>query len=396
MRRYHLITPEGEEELLFSECAQVRTVEKNICKIFSRACYNEVRTPTLEFADVFMTGAGSIPMENMFKLTDNKGRLLVVRPDSTLPIARMTASKLRDAHMPLRIYYNQPSYRTGGGRGKGVRTMQAGIELIGTGGKAADLEVLSLAVNALDSCLDDFRIEIGHSGIFRTLVRKLDISDAKREELRGYIESKNYAALSAELELLEHSDEAAAIGMLPRLFGGVQVLDKVRELVSDKELDEQLSYLAEMYDALSKLGLEDKLMIDLGLVNQNDYYTGIVFTAYTYGSGENILTGGRYDSLIGQFGFDQPACGFAINIDALVKAINPNMTACTAVPDALVLAGEGREIEALKHLAKLGDEGLVAQFAALSDRQDWLQYAKDCGIRRVDTVLDSVETVIVE
>jgi len=176
----------------------------------------------------------------------------------------------------------------------------------------------------------------------------------------------------------------------------VQVLDKVRELVSDKELDEQLSYLAEMYDALSKLGLEDKLMIDLGLVNQNDYYTGIVFTAYTYGSGENILTGGRYDSLIGQFGFDQPACGFAINIDALVKAINPNMTACTAVPDALVLAGEGREIEALKHLAKLGDEGLVAQFAALSDRQDWLQYAKDCGIRRVDTVLDSVETVIVE
>lgn len=395
MRKYNLITPDGEEELLFSECAQLRAVEKRICKIFSRACYNEVRTPTLEFADVFLTGAGSIPMENMFKLTDNKGRLLVVRPDSTLPIARMTASKLRDARMPVRVYYNQPSYRTAAGRGKSSRTMQAGIELIGTGGKAADLEVLSLAVAALDSCLDDFRIEIGHSGIFRTLAAKLDVSDAKREELREYIESKNYAALSAELEKLPKSDAAAAIGMLPRLFGSADVLDKAKDIITDDEIAAQLSYIGEVYTALSKLVPGERLMIDLGLVNQNDYYTGLVFTAYTHGSGDMVLTGGRYDSLLGQFGFDQPACGFAINMDALVKAINPTVSASAAVPDTLVLACDGSEIEALRHLSKLGDEGMVCEFGVFTDKDDAIRYAVERAIARIDIVSDSVETIVI-
>lgn len=393
MRRYNMITPEGEIELLFSECARMRAVEKTICKIFSRACYNEVRTPIVEFADVFTTGVGAIPMENMLKLTDGKGRLMVVRPDSTLPIARMAASKLREARLPLRIYYNQTSYRTGGGRGKSMRTAQAGIELIGAGGKAADLEVLSLAVAALGACLDDFRIEIGHSGIFRALSKKLDVSDAKREELREYIESKNYAALSAELEQLEQTDAVKAMERLPRLFGGAEVLDEARCIVTDDETAEQLEYLGEIYKELSKLGLGEKLMIDLGLVNQNDYYTGLVFSAYAYGSGETVLSGGRYDTLLEQFGFDNPACGFGINLDALTKAVSSENTTSAAVPDVLIAAQSGKEIEALRYMTQLGETGLVCEFSVLENEGKTVQAAKERKIARVDIVSDTVKSI---
>lgn len=394
MHRYKLITPEGTGDLLFSECARRRAVEKEICKIFSRACYNEVRTPTVEFYDVFDVSARAILPEHMYKLTDSKGRLLVLRPDSTMPIARMVASKLRDARLPVRIYYNQSSFRISQSiRGRRDETPQVGVELIGADGKLADLEILSLAVRALSSCTEDFRLEIGHSGIFRALSRQLPVSEDKVEELREFIELKNYAALSAELDMLPDSQAVRALKQLPRLFGGVEVLERAYELVEDENARAQLSYLGEIYGCMSRLGLGDKLSIDLGLVNQNNYYTGLVFAAYTQGSGESVLLGGRYDKLLEEFGAPNKACGFAVNLNALIKAISPRDETSAAVPEVVVFAAPGYEIEALKHAAQLGEQGVIHEISATQERSEAVKRAAERGAARVDIVAESVETI---
>ena len=134
MRQYRLITPDGVKDTLFSECREGRSLEKKICRMLAGACYNEVRTPILEFYDVFSVD-GRLPLEEMYKLTDSSGKLLVMRPDNTLPVVRLVSSKLKDAPLPVRIYYNQPSFRINQSmKGVSNENPQIGVELIGAGG----------------------------------------------------------------------------------------------------------------------------------------------------------------------------------------------------------------------------------------------------------------------
>ncbi len=388
VRHNHLITPEGTRDLLSESCILRREAENKVCAIFSAAGYSEVRTPELEFYDVFCIDSEPIRQEQMYKLTDNRGRLLVLRPDNTMPIARMAASKLRNSPLPLRLCYNQPCYRISGIRGGSNQIHQAGVELIGAGGVRADCEVLMLALRALSSCLEDFRIELGHSGLFRALVALLPVDDAQREALRGCIEAKNYASLSDELDLIGDTPEVRALKQLPRLFGGREVLRQAAELIDNPQVHEQLCYLEHLYSVLSELGYEDKLMIDLGLVNQNDYYTGIVFSAYAHGSGERVLSGGRYDSLLANFGYDVPACGFGVNIGAMTSAM-PSDTGASVGQRVLVFAAQGCEAQALSFMAELtaGDGG--AEFCVCETESAAIEYAKANGFTKLYKVTES-------
>lgn len=396
MKRYRLITPEGMRDTLFSECRQGRGLEKTICKIFSRACYNEVRTPVLEFYDVFNVSAQPILPEEMHKLSDAKGRLMVLRPDNTLPVVRLAASKLREAKFPLRIYYNQPSFRISQAmRGSFDETAQAGVELIGAAGRLADMEVLSLAVDAISAVLPDFRFEIGHSGIFRALSHNLPLSDDKREELRFYIESKNYAALTAELDMLpddvKSNRAAEALRQLPRLFGGEDVLSRAGKIIFDPEAASHLAYLGDIYKILCDLGLADKVIIDLGLVQRNDYYTGIVFSAYAPGLGESLLIGGRYDNLLSEFGHDSfksetGAVGFAFNLDALNRAVSPSASADPEIPQVLVVSVPGKEASALRRAAELRAMNISCELSHTQNTDDAQVYAFDRGIEKVEIV----------
>ena len=139
----------------------------------------------------------------MFKLSDSKGRLMVVRPDSTLPIARMTATRLQNEVLPIRLYYNQRVYRNNRGlTGRSNEVMQTGIELLGISGKRADLEIITTAIEALTRCVPDFRIELGHAGFFKALLNKLPVSDNEREDIHSFIEAKNYSALNSFLDTI--------------------------------------------------------------------------------------------------------------------------------------------------------------------------------------------------
>ena len=225
MGTYSKLTPKGTRDILFEECAAQREARRRLSQVFSLRGYHEVLTPGLEFFDVFNLPGAAIPQQEMYKCTDNQGRLLVLRPDSTLPIARMAASRLQQRQKPLRFYYGQTVYRNSPDlSGRNDECAQMGIELMGAQGLRADLEVIAAGVEALSTCVENFRVEIGHAGFFRALADQLPLSQGAREQLRTTIESKNYAALSELLDPLEPTPAVEAMRRLPRLFGGQEVL----------------------------------------------------------------------------------------------------------------------------------------------------------------------------
>lgn len=393
MRNYDLITPEGTKDLLFGECIVRRNIENNLMQLFKSRGYNEIITPGLEFFDVFNLNSPYFPQENLYKLTDNKGRLLVMRPDSTMPIARVIATRLRDAVLPLKFCYDQSVYRTEPAlKGRSDEIVQTGIELIGSQLKMSDLEVISTAVDSLRSFGMEFSLEIGHIGIFKALVGKLEADDHTKEKIRKLIENKNFPALNDLLDSLGSSQVTLALKKLPALFGGEEVFEKAEELMPDESIGILLSELRDTYlDACEICGGDGNITVDLGLVNKTDYYTGIVIKGYLQGHGEEVLSGGRYDKLISEFGYDVPAVGFAVNVNGVAKVIEKNGI-FPAMPktDVIVFAEEGCEVAALKAANELRDQGLVVENALFDDIESVREYAMEKKIARV-VVIDGEE-----
>ncbi len=394
MKNYARITPEGTKDLLFEECLANRTVSSVLGEVFSERGFHEVLTPGLEFYDLFSEDISGIPMEYMFKMSDSKGRLMVMRPDSTLPIARMVTTRLQNVERPLRLYYNQRVYRYNPGlTGRSNEVMQAGVELIGAKGMRADLEVMTTAIDALSKCVPDFRIEIGHAGFFRALASKLPVSSRRREKIRFYIESKNYSALNTTLDKLEPSPYVDVIRRLPRLFGGIEVLEEACRICDDKEALDTLDYIREIYDRLSVYGLGDRLIIDLGLVQRNDYYSSLVFSGYVMGSGEPVLIGGRYDSLLDSFEAPDPAIGFGINVDALARVMlkRGNIPQKKKV-EILVHALPGYEMEAIRYTNTLTRANMIGENSVFETEEEALAYARSRGIRMLAIVGSDIKT----
>jgi ATP phosphoribosyltransferase regulatory subunit len=336
MIRNDKITPEGTGDLLFRECEAQNAVIGLLRGIFERRGYREVRTPGLEFYDVFSNKAAYYRPESMYKLTDNRGRLLTVRPDSTIPIARMTATKLKGSALPIRIYYAQQVFRRQPElRGKRAEIMQMGIELIGDSSFESDAEILSMAAESLSACSSaPFRIEIGHVGVFNRLMSLLEAEPDEKERIHGHIAAKNYAALGDVLEGAPQSDVADMLRALPGLFGGAEALAAAHTLFSGRDpvLLDMLAYLERVYEILQGFDLGDRIMIDFGLVNQAEYYSSLVFKGYTTSSGDAVLSGGRYDGLFKDFGEDLPATGFAFHVDALADGRLRRFRAAAGAP----------------------------------------------------------------
>ncbi len=398
MKNYSKITPEGTKDFLFEECLSTRTVSHILGEVFNKRGFHEVLTPGIEFYDVFSNPAAAIPQENMFKLSDSKGRLMVLRPDSTLPIARMAATRLQNEVLPIRLYYNQRVYRSNRGlTGKSNEVMQTGIELLGASGKRADIEIITTATEALAKCVPDFRIELGHAAFFKSLVKKLSVTENQREDIRCYIESKNYSALNTLLDSLEQTKAVAAIRRLPRLFGGEEVLGEAYELFDDEDVLRPLEYLKEIYHSLTAFGLGERLIIDLGLVQRNDYYSDIVFSGYVEGSGEPVLIGGRYDRLLDIFGSPMAASGFGINADALAKVmLSRGQVELKRSPDVLVHGDDSFVVKAVKYCESLTQRGLVCENSVCPSREAAVEYARKKEIARVDFVCENIETVILD
>lgn len=387
-------TPEGTRDLLFEECLARREVARRLADLFCSRGYAEVMTPGLEYYDMFAGEMAGMPQESLYKLCDNHGRLLVMRPDSTMPIARLVGARLKDAPLPLRLYYAQTVYRaTPSMSGRSDEVMQSGIELLGAPGKRADLEVITMAVDALRACeVEDFRIELGHAGFYKALAGRLSVDDEVREDIRLLIESKNYAGLGALLDDLEDTEAVRAIRRLPRLFGGREVFAGAAALCGeDPSAMEPLRYLEGIYTDLEALGLDGKISIDLGLVHRNDYYTGVVFRGYVEGAGQTAVSGGRYDRLLGEFGAPMPATGFGVDDDRLARVLLARGEGIAhQPPEAAVFGPEGYEMKALIELRARASSGVRCISATACDEEQAAAQARAAGAKTLIVVGEQV------
>ena len=336
-------TPEGTRDRLFAECRERRQVERSLNGLFARRGYAEIITPEVEFYDLFLQSGNPMPQEQMLKIIDRSGKIMVMRPDSTTPIARVAATKLGTVPLPQRLYYDQTVFRSGQAhRGGSSEIAQCGVELIGAAGKKADLEMVALAVDAFHACgVERFHVELGHAGFFRELTARMDMPAETVERLRDLIEGKNFAALNDLLEPYRAQGACAPLRRLSHLFGGAEVLDEAETLSGGSDA---LDYLRDLYGELRTAGYGDYIRFDLGMVHQMDYYTGVVFRGYVEGAGDAVLSGGRYDKLVGAFGRPAPATGFAVDVDAVAACLPP-----AALPrlELLVHYGDGELAGAL-------------------------------------------------
>ena len=381
MNQNRLITPEGTRDLLFEECTARHRVEDRIKEVLLPRGFSEVITPALEFYDVFSLPRHGLPQENMYKLVDRKGRLMAVKPDLTMPIARVACTRLREHPLPLRLFYNQSAYRINpADSGHSDEVDQIGIELIGAGERRADFETLVLAIRSMENCgLSGYRIEIGHIGICNALTARLGLSPDQKEDLRELIMSKNYPELNDRMEQMRDMQTAAALRQLPALFGGEEVLDQLGSLIDDPAINEVIEYLRLLLKDLKELGVDNHVSLDLGIVGRNEYYTGIVFQGYTEGIGDTVLTGGRYDTLLSDYGIDLPAIGFGIDVDAVARVLRGSWN-FQLTPDVLVFPYPGYEVKAMKEIEKLVQMGFQAEFAVCATSDEAKLYAARKGV----------------
>ena len=267
-----IATPEGTRDRLFAQCRDLRAAQGELTALFRKRGYEEISTPEVEFYDLFLQSGNPIPQEAMLKIVDRSGKLMVMRPDCTTPIARVAATKLKASPLPQRLYYNETVFRSGTAhRGGSSEIPQCGIELLGAGGIQGDVEAVSLAVEALKAvCPNGFHIELGHAGLFRALAGQMEMPVGQVEEMRKLVEGKHFAALEEFLRPYEGKSAYALLSRLSQLFGGEEVLEEAERLVGSRP---EITYLRKLYEALEKAGCGGYIRFDLGLVHQASLWT---------------------------------------------------------------------------------------------------------------------------
>ncbi len=324
MSKWKIYTPEGVQDILFDECFAKREMENKIRKTFRSYGFYEIETPTIEFFDVFSSEIESFPQEAMVKFFDKKGRILVLRPDITVPVARITATKNRDMQLPIKYFYIGNVFRfneVGGGRQN--EFTQVGVELLGDFSSESDAEVVAVAINTLKAVgLENFQIDIGQVEFFNGLAEEAGFSEEDVDKISKLIDKKDYVGVEEIVKSYDIPDELKELILkLPGLFGSLELIEKLKKVTKNKRSIAALENIEEVINILTDYGFSKYLSVDLGMLKGPNYDTGIIFRGFTYGVGFPILSGGRYDSLTSNFGKDCPATGFSIGINMLMAAL---------------------------------------------------------------------------
>ena len=301
-----------------------RMVEDVAMSVFERWNYEEVITPSVDYYDLFEQGMGQREAQRGFRFTDNDGRLLTLRPDVTSSVARMAATLLSERPRPLRFCYAAPVFRqqTQSHAEWRRENTQLGCELIGTGGKPADLEVLRLAAEILSRLNLESRycITINNVEIFNGVAAQMSLDTPAREQLRRLIDTREADELQRFLTTYGNG-ETRVFAQPTQLIGKRYVIESARRAIANQRSVAALDSLDELWTEIESLGLEDSFEIDLGDVSSLDYYTGLSLKVFVHGAGASVGRGGRYDGLTGSFGRAEPAVGFVLNLDALTEVL---------------------------------------------------------------------------
>jgi ATP phosphoribosyltransferase regulatory subunit len=386
MSGYNIYTPEGVVDILFDECRIKRTLEAKTREIFNMRGYMEVETPSLEFMDVFWKDGGANAPETMFKFFDKSGKILVLRPDMTECIARVTATKMKDRPRPIKYSYvgNIFKFDESGG-GKQREFTQAGIEIVGINSPEADAEVIVTAIeSAIAAGLVEFQIDIGQVDFFKGIIEETGLSVFDAEEIRLLIDSKDFLGIEKIIKDCDIRDDLKKIILnLPGLFGSSEVIDKVEKITTNARSLAALENLRKVLELVNDYGYEKYVSIDLGVVQNLNYYTGITFRGFTYGIGFPFMSGGRYDNLIEQYGEKSPATGFAMGINMLMTALNRQKI---SVPvkgiDALICYDESARKKAFEVVRIMQNEGFNVEIDITKEAIDQIMiYSRNKSIK---------------
>lgn len=384
-----LHTPEGVRDYYNGECAGRRKVVGEICREFMLYGYQQIQTPAFEYFDIFNAERGSVASRYMYKLFDRDGETLVLRPDFTPSIARCAAKYYQGINVPIRLYYEGNIYvNQAGYQGKLKESMHAGVEYVGDDSTAANAEVIALAADVLRSVgLTSFQIEVGDVRYFNGIMDEAGLDDEARVAIRACIEDKNHFGLEELLERHHISDQVAVVlDRLPQMFGNPEdILEEARSLTNNPNALHAVERLEALYRQLHEYGADSYVTFDLGMLGKQDYYTGIIFRGYTYGSGVEIISGGRYNDLMGQFGRSAPAVGFGINVDELMQALYSQEIPVEGRPEAvLILCGEDRFGEAVREARALRGQRIpVHLMAEERDLRDLQFYIRENRITKI-------------
>lgn len=403
MRDRLLHTPEGVRDIYNVECAKKSVLENRLKERLGLYGYEEIQTPSFEFFEVFNTERGTVSAREMYKFFDRDGNTLVLRPDITPSIARAVSKYYGDEPLPMRFFYlgnifrNHTSYQ---GRLKEVT--QLGAEFIGSQDAAADAEVIAAAADLLLTAgLKNFQIDIGQVGFFKSLVQEAGLNAKTEEQIRLLIENKNYFGIETLVEKLHISEEIKLVlAKLPQCFGGVEMLSEVCHMASGLKAVSALRNLERIYELLCRYGLEKYISFDLGMLSEYHYYTGTIFKGYTYGTGEAILKGGRYDNLMLQFGKQAESTGFAIEVDRLLSALSrQNIDVAAEKKTLLVLYDRdytGTAIDFTAELRARNTAAAMLPYDRACPLPYYMEYSRSHQLYKICFLLNDIEAEMID
>ena len=387
-------TPEGVRDLYDKECARKLAVSERISQVFHLYGSQDIETPTFEFFDVFNKERGSVSSREMFKFFDRDNNTLVLKPDVTPAIARCVAKYFMEETLPVRLCYRERTFTNNTSyQGRLKEVTQTGVELIGDDSSTADGEMIAMVIDGLKaSGLKEFQVEVGQMEFFRGLVEEAGMDEETEEILREQIENKNYFGVEELVSRRNLPDTLREVFLkLPELFGTLEEIKKVKSMIRNQRSLKAIERLEEVQAILEDYEMEEYVSYDLGMLSKYQYYTGIIFKAYTYGTGEYIVTGGRYDKLLVQFGKDVPAVGFAIVVDQLMLAMaRQKIDIRVKMPDIMVVYEAGVQDKAVKtahSLRKNGVKTVLVRKAEGISEEECREYWKRQGIGKLVWVL---------
>lgn len=388
MKKRILHTPEGVRDIYNEEYEKKMILENELYRLLKNYGYRFIQTPTFEFFDIFGKEIGTTPSNELYKFFDREGNTLVLRPDMTPSVARAVAKYFTEEDMPLRLSYigntfiNNSSYQ-----GRLKETTQLGAELIGDADAASDAEILALVTEALLAAgLREFEIGVGHANFFQGLVEAAGIGEEAADTLRNLIANKNFFGVEEYIDRLSLSEDLKKLfALLGNINTSKSELKTARNLAEAyPKIYQALDNLITLSDLLEIYGITRYVSIEPGIISTYQYYTGIIFAGYTFGSGEAIVKGGRYDKLLTYFGKDAAAIGFTIVIDQLMAALSRQKIEIPLSRDGMLVVYTPSNQAVAIHMAKeLRADGTPVELLLMNASKSKEAYRAYADSRRI-------------
>lgn len=381
--------PAGTKDFLPEDAKRKRLLEAKWSALFEQWGFREIVTPTLEYFQVLTAGVGTSLEADMYKFLDRGNSILALRPDMTTPIARVAASRMKDQPLPLRLYYiaNVFQHVAQIQAGRQCEFYQAGVEFLGAGTPMADAECIALAVEALrEAGLNGIQVSIGQVDFINGVMEETGLPAVERQAIKLALVNRDFVGLTKLLGESNLSPEKQAfITRIPLMHGKEEVIDEALSMTENDKARQALQNLRTIFTMLDMYGIAAYVNIDLGLIRDFDYYTGMVFEVYTPGLGFPICGGGRYDNLLEQFGTSIPATGFAIGVERAILALQRQGYTFSAEAERFtVIYRAGLESQAVQKARELRNQGYIVELEMIGlDTEELQRYTGKANNVRV-------------